>query len=79
MAVEELAQDFKVYPNPSSGSLSIESPSAHYVLRTLTGATVAAGHVEGYNNLELHHLDAGLYILSLRTAQGIAQVKWIKL
>jgi hypothetical protein len=79
MAVEELAQDFKVYPNPSSGSLSIESPSAHYVLRTLTGATVAAGHVEGYDNLELHHLDAGLYILSLRTAQGIAQVKWIKL
>ena len=79
MAVEELAEDFKVYPNPSSGSLSIESPSAHYVLRTLTGATVAAGHVEGYNNLELHHLDAGLYILSLRTAQGIAQVKWIKL
>ena len=79
MAVEELAQDFKVYPNPSSGSLNIESPSAHYVLRTLTGATVAAGHVEGYNNLELHHLDAGLYILSLRTAQGIAQVKWIKL
>ena len=79
MAVEELAQDFKVYPNPSSGSLSIESPSAHYVLRTLTGETVAAGHVEGYNNLELHHLDAGLYILSLRTAQGIAQVKWIKL
>jgi len=79
MALEELAQDFKVYPNPSSGSLSIESPSAHYVLRTLTGATVAAGHVEGYNNLELHHLDAGLYILSLRTAQGIAQVKWIKL
>ena len=79
MAVEELAQDFKVYPNPSSGSLSIESPSAHYVLRTLTGATVASGHVEGYNNLELHHLDAGLYILSLRTAQGIAQVKWIKL
>lgn len=79
MAVEELAHDFKVYPNPSSGSLSIESPSAHYVLRTLTGATVAAGHVEGYNNLELHHLDAGLYILSLRTAQGIAQVKWIKL
>ena len=79
MALEELAQDFKVYPNPSSGSLSIESPSAHYVLRTLTGATVASGHVEGYNNLELHHLDAGLYILSLRTAQGIAQVKWIKL
>ena len=79
MAVEELAQDFKVYPNPSSGSLNIELPSAHYVLRTLTGATVAAGHVEGYDNLELHHLDAGLYILSLRTAQGIAQVKWIKL
>ena len=79
MAVEELAQDFKVYPNPSSGSLSIESPSAHYVLRTLTGATVAAGRVEGYENLDLHHLDAGLYILSLRTAQGIAQVKWIKL
>ena len=79
MAVEELAQDFKVYPNPSSGSLNIESPSAHYVLRTLTGATVAAGHVGGYNKLELHHLDAGLYILSLRTAQGIAQVKWIKL
>ena len=79
MAVEELAQDFKVYPNPSSGSLSIESPSANYVLRTLTGATVATGHVEGYENLELHHLDAGLYILSLRTAQGIAQVKWIKL
>lgn len=79
MAVEELAQDFKVYPNPSSGSLSIESPSAHYVLRTLTGATVATGRVEGYEQLELHHLDAGLYILSLRTAQGIAQVKWIKL
>ena len=79
MVVEELAQDFKVYPNPSSGSLSIESPSAHYVLRALTGATVATGRVEGYEQLELHHLDAGLYILSLRTAQGIAQVKWIKL
>ena len=79
MVVEELVQDFNVYPNPSSGSLSIESPSAHYVLRTLTGATVAAGRVEGYEHLELHHLDAGLYILSLRTAQGVAQVKWIKL
>ncbi|HCP41329.1 MAG TPA: hypothetical protein DIT65_06000 [Cryomorphaceae bacterium] len=79
MAVEEFVQDFNVHPNPSYGNLIVEALSAEYVLRTIDGATVAAGRVVGHENLELNHLDAGLYILSLRTAQAVSQVKWIKL
>jgi len=79
MAFEELLQDFNIYPNPSSGSLSIESPSAQYVLTTVAGATVVEGRVEGIEKLQLDYLDTGLYILSLQTAQGVSQVKWLKL
>ena len=79
MALEDLLQDFNIYPNPSTGSLSIESPSAQYVLTTVAGATVVEGRVEGIEKLQLDYLDAGIYILSLQTVQGIAQVKWIKL
>ena len=79
MLLEELDQDFKIYPNPSTGQLTIASSEACYFVHTISGNTVAEGRVEGTTTIELHHLQRGIYIVSIQTPQGMSQVKWIKL
>ena len=79
MSVEVLDQDFNVYPNPSTGQLTIASCDACYFVHTISGNTVAEGRVEGTTTIELHHLQSGIYIVSIQTPQGMSQMKWIKL
>lgn len=79
MSLEELDQDLSVYPNPSTGQLTIACCEATYFVRSISGSTVAQGRVEGTTTIELHHLHSGIYIVSIQTPQGMSQVKWIKL
>ena len=79
MSLEELDEDFNIYPNPSTGQLTIASSEASYFVHTISGNTVAEGRVEGTTTIELHHLESGIYIVSIQTPQGMSRVKWIKL
>ena len=79
MTLEELDQDVMIYPNPSTGQLTIKSFQASYLIRSITGGTVAQGRVEGTKTIDLYHLESGVYIVSLQTPEGISRVKWLKL
>lgn len=76
---EALSSDFLLYPNPSTGRLTIVSPTATYSITDLSGTLVASGDVEVETTLELPTLPAGYYIVSVVNEQGLSTKKWIKL
>jgi hypothetical protein len=71
---EVLAEDFSIFPNPIQDQLNIESESGKpftYEIRDLSGRLIAAGEQRHTLSLQTGHWNRGLYLLTLRTDQGV--------
>ena len=79
-AIREISADhFSVYPNPSSGSLTIEGSEAitKVEVTNLLGETVLHPQMQ-QNTISISTLASGMYILNITTKSGIASQKVIK-
>ncbi len=68
VGVEEVSQkSLRLYPNPASNQLNVESASVgNYTVFNQTGQRVARGFLQnGRNQIDLNRWAAGLYILSV--------------
>ena len=79
MSLMEDSPEYKVFPNPSLGSLRIIGPAAEYTITDLAGVVISNGLVEEITSLELHGLKAGMYIIVLKTSDETSVFKWMKL
>ena len=79
MSLMEDSPEYKVFPNPSLGSLRITGPAAEYTITDLAGVVISNGLVEEITSLELHGLKAGMYIIVLKTSDETSVFKWMKL
>jgi hypothetical protein len=79
MSLMEDSPAYKVFPNPSLGSLRITGPAAEYTITDLAGVVISNGLVEEITSLELHGLKAGMYIIVLKTSDETSVFKWMKL
>ena len=79
MSLMENSPSYKVFPNPSLGSLRITGPAAEYTITDLAGGVISNGVVEEITSLELHGLKAGMYIIILKTSNETSVFKWMKL
>lgn len=80
--MEQLAKEagIKVYPNPFTAQLGIHLPSASEIfIYNQLGSIVHSGWMPGGNNeLNLAHLNRGLYFARIRSAQGSTTLKLVK-
>lgn len=68
-----------VFPNPTYDNLiisGIENNSYQYTIRSMTGKTITRGQND--RSIGVTHLDAGVYILSVSSKNGIIDKKFIK-
>jgi Secretion system C-terminal sorting domain len=74
--------NFKVYPNLTSGFLTVENPeinAVNYALYSMTGQKIQTGiFTEGSHFLDLSALSNGVYLLSFTDSLGTKMVKVIK-
>ena len=71
----------KVYPNPTSGILTLEGLTAQgiYQLRDLTGKLLLSGSVTATKfNLDISTLSKGIYLLSVFDGERVAHRKIVK-
>jgi Secretion system C-terminal sorting domain len=74
--------NFTVFPNPTSGFLTIENPeinAVNYALYSITGQKIQTGiFTEGSHFLDLSALSNGVYLLSFTDSLGTKMVKVVK-
>ncbi|MBK0404939.1 T9SS type A sorting domain-containing protein [Adhaeribacter sp. BT258] len=77
----QLARLVNVYPNPATEVLNIElnnNLKAEVTVLDLTGKQVAAlKNVSGEAQLNVAHLNAGTYLLQIKTAEGVATKRFV--
>lgn len=83
-ATEEAITNFSVFPNPTTGIVHIENAAQNltsFAIIDLSGIVkMSAVLMSGEARIDISDLSAGIYILSLRNAEGeIAQRKIVKL
>ncbi len=83
--VDELAgKPFNVFPNPTSGEITIdllENEQAFFTLYTVNGQTLKTGNLQGKSTLDLSNYESGFYLISLRDTEGnlaVSKVQVIK-
>lgn len=74
----------KIYPNPTSTFLNIELPdsrSATVEIIDLTGNKIISDTISsiGKNQIDVHHLSSGIYVMQLTTQEGTLRQKFRKL
>lgn len=76
----ELWDEFEMYPNPTFDILTIHiKDNASYYIANLNGQTLKNGELyAGENKLKIGQLAKGLYILSIKTDQGMILKKILK-
>ena len=78
----DIAGQVSVYPNPSNGVFNIEIPNttgAEISIMTLTGKLVYTSNTAAsLVKVDLSSLAAGMYMVTVKTAEGIASKKIVK-
>ena len=77
-----LTASINVYPNPSRGVFNVEIPNvdnAEISIVTLTGKQVYSGTTsQSITKVDLSNLAAGMYMVRVKTAEGLAVKKITK-
>lgn len=63
----------EVYPNPSEGEINIsldQGQSANYNLYSLDGVLLTSGHFVSETQVQLNHLESGVYLLEVNSPKG---------
>lgn len=68
--------DFLVYPNPAKDVLNINTVE-YVVITDISGRVCYQGVVKD-NRIDIHHLPAGIYVVSLNGSQGAISKRFIK-
>ena len=68
--------DFLVYPNPAKDVLNINTQE-NVVITDISGRVCYQGVVKD-NRIDIHHLPAGIYVVSLNGSQGTISKRFIK-
>lgn len=78
-ALAELNQSVSLYPNPVNDVLSISIPEHYYNLKVInmTGEILINRKMET-NNLQVSHLEPGMYIILIETGETIRNMKFVK-
>ncbi|WP_035645032.1 T9SS type A sorting domain-containing protein [Flavobacterium sp. ASV13] len=79
----EFSQYFNIYPNPVKDVLNINTKKetekqAIYVYDMLGQLVIAVPHAENVSNIDVSRLQAGNYILKIKTNSGITAAKFVK-
>ncbi len=74
------SKDIKVYPNPSSGNINIsfdkELPAnATISIYNLIGAEIMSKNIRNEKQISFDHIKPGMYIVSVKTEEGVANQK----
>lgn len=65
---EAVVSNVNIFPNPSTGVVNVEAEAGQsIVIRDMVGAEVAAGT----ENLTVNDLQAGIYVATITTAEGV--------
>ncbi|MBS3739004.1 T9SS type A sorting domain-containing protein [Mesohalobacter halotolerans] len=78
---EFLKQNLVIYPNPVNDKLFIKSPNIaleHVNIYDLSGKLVFEQNDISNGNLNISHLQSGVYILKIKTPVGVLQRKLVK-
>src|SRR5690606_23504536 len=73
LSTEEFNQlNVKVYPNPTSGIINIETQETlqSYEVYNVLGQQIQNGMFNGNNQINLHGATAGVYFIKVTTTQG---------
>lgn len=83
VGLREVNFPYKIYPNPSSDKLFVETPedlNGELILTNLLGQVVEyqSNNSIGMTVFDLQHLPKGVYVLTLKTEQGSVSRKVVK-
>jgi hypothetical protein len=56
---------FKIYPNPTQNSISIEGNATNYQIKSLQGSLLGVGEIPSNGKIDVNQFDNGMYLLSL--------------
>lgn len=74
--------DFVIYPNPSSDIINIQSINDLYVeelkIYDVSGKIIIEKNKNNTNNIDVKQLKKGVYVIKIRTSNGISNKKFIK-
>jgi arabinogalactan endo-1,4-beta-galactosidase len=72
-------QLFKVYPNPSSGSITIKASKEHIIsikIYDITGKKIRSIHTKStFKTLDVSSLETGIYVLKINKSKSIKFIK----
>ena len=83
---QQAYEDIEVYPNPANDVLYVDTGTpltsdAKIVIKDILGATleqIQPSYNQQVHQLEIGHLPAGIYIISVEKNQNIRAQKWVK-
>ena len=81
LRVPTLLSSFRLYPNPAQGSFVVETEfsDARISIQHVHGGELLRISLQrGRNELDISHLPAGVYVLTLTTSQGRTSTRLIK-
>jgi hypothetical protein len=75
--LERVNEDVKIYPNPSTGLINIDSPADGAMhLFSITGKKLSSYSIKkGINELNLESNDTGIYLLKIKLDSGVIFTK----
>lgn len=71
--------DQQVYPNPTSGIITVESEKGQIAVYSLAGELVFSQNTLGIQKIDLSHLQSGTYLVETRSSEGIARTRISKI